>query len=164
MAFKGLEIPSYYLKNTKYHREYRTEIFPEVWYAFYPIVCWGFLDFLFLCKGNSIVGMRLLWGWGGWLYFWGRWRKTKSRLGHLWWAIAIRFLSPLIKIMDDQTQFINVIFDPNFTSFEQDLATMSLDKMMSITYSEDVLQKNFTVIINTLKQLHKGMVLINGNV
>lgn len=66
--------------------------------------------------------------------------------------------------MDDQTQFINVIFDPNFTSFEQDLATMSLDKMMSITYSEDVLQKNFTVIINTLKQLHKGMVLINGNV
>lgn len=32
--------------------------------------------------------------------------------------------------MDDQTQIINVIFDPNFTSFDQDLANMSLDKMM----------------------------------
>lgn len=40
---------------------------------------------------------------------------------------------------EETTQFINVVFDPNFTSFETDLASMSLDKMMSIQFSEDVL-------------------------
>ncbi|CAK95116.1 unnamed protein product (macronuclear) [Paramecium tetraurelia] len=64
--------------------------------------------------------------------------------------------------MDEQ--IINVIFDPNFTSFDSDLANMSLDKMMQVTFSEEILQKNFSVIISILKQLHKGMILINGQV
>ncbi|CAD8101667.1 unnamed protein product [Paramecium sonneborni] len=64
--------------------------------------------------------------------------------------------------MDEQ--IINVIFDPNFTSFDQDLANMNLDKMMQVTFSEEILQKNFSVIITILKQLHKGMVLMNGQV
>ncbi|CAK84434.1 unnamed protein product (macronuclear) [Paramecium tetraurelia] len=64
--------------------------------------------------------------------------------------------------MDEQ--IINVIFDPNFTSFDQDLSNMNLDKMMQVTFSEEILQKNFSVIITILKQLHKGMILINGQV
>ncbi|CAD8100068.1 unnamed protein product [Paramecium primaurelia] len=64
--------------------------------------------------------------------------------------------------MDEQ--IINVIFDPNFTSFDQDLANMSLEKMMQVSFSEEILQKNFSVIISILKQLHKGMILINGQV
>lgn len=58
--------------------------------------------------------------------------------------------------MSDDSQFINVVFDPTFQNFEHELQTMSLDKMMSIQYSEEVLQKNFTVIITILKQLHRG--------
>lgn len=41
---------------------------------------------------------------------------------------------------------------------------MSLDKMMSISFSEELLQRNFSVLISILKQLHKGMVLMNTKV
>jgi len=46
---------------------------------------------------------------------------------------------------------MNVIFDPTFVSFESELNFVSLDKMMSIQYSEEILQKNFKIIINVLK-------------
>lgn len=62
------------------------------------------------------------------------------------------------------TQFINVIFDPSFQSFDSELSSLSLDKMMSIQYSEEILQKNFGVVINILKQLHKGLILTNNQV
>ncbi|CAD8101586.1 unnamed protein product [Paramecium primaurelia] len=63
-----------------------------------------------------------------------------------------------------EEQLINVIFDPNFQSFDQELANLSMDKMMSIQFSEELLQKNFAVLISILKQLHKGMVLLNSKV
>ncbi|CAD8120395.1 unnamed protein product [Paramecium sonneborni] len=63
-----------------------------------------------------------------------------------------------------EEQLINVIFDPNFQSFDQELANLSMDKMMSIQFSEELLQKNFAVLISILKQLHKGMVLMNTKV
>ncbi|CAK59776.1 unnamed protein product (macronuclear) [Paramecium tetraurelia] len=63
-----------------------------------------------------------------------------------------------------EEQLINVIFDPNFQSFDQELANLSMDKMMSIQFSEELLQKNFAVLISILKQLHKGMVLLNSRV
>ncbi|CAD8119339.1 unnamed protein product [Paramecium sonneborni] len=63
-----------------------------------------------------------------------------------------------------EEQVINVIFDPNFQSFDQELANLSMDKMMSIQFSEELLQKNFAVLISILKQLHKGMVLMNTKV
>jgi hypothetical protein len=40
-------------------------------------------------------------------------------------------------------------------NFENELGSMSLEKMMNIQYSEEILQKNFTVIINILKQLYR---------
>lgn len=59
--------------------------------------------------------------------------------------------------MASDAEFVNVVFDPTFSSFDADLDNINLANMMNISYSEEVLQKNFTTLINILKQLHKGM-------
>ena len=40
---------------------------------------------------------------------------------------------------EGNAEFINVVFDQNFQSFDSELAGMTLDKMMSIQLSEEVL-------------------------
>lgn len=44
-----------------------------------------------------------------------------------------------------------------FLGFEEELKAVSLEKIVTITYSEEMLQKNFTVIINILARLSSGM-------
>ncbi len=40
---------------------------------------------------------------------------------------------------DQQGEYINVVFDNQFQNFENELGTMSLEKMMNISYSEEIL-------------------------
>lgn len=56
---------------------------------------------------------------------------------------------------------MNVVLDTPYISFEEDMSKVILDKIITIHYSEEVLQTNFSMILKILKQLHQGIIVIN---